>query len=164
MLHLHILRHAKTESQNPSIKDFDRKLVTKGENQAKEIASFFDANLPTCKTFCSTARRTRQTAKLIQDSFPSLTEKLGKIDFVDALYLASKDQLFQFLTNKSEAQNILIIGHNEGISDLVSYLTGEFTSLSTGEYVCVTFDCESWSEVSFESGKITNRFRPVLAQ
>lgn len=163
MLHLHILRHAKTESQNPSIKDFDRKLVTKGENQAKEIAAFFDANLPICKTFCSTARRTRQTAKLIQDSVPSVIDKFGKIDFVDGLYLASKDYLFQFVTAKSEAENMLIIGHNEGISDLVSYLTGEFTSLSTSEYVCISFDCDAWSEISFESGKITNRFRPVLA-
>lgn len=164
MLHLHILRHAKTESNDGSKKDFDRKLVTKGENQTKEMAAFFETHLPACTTFCSTARRTRQTAKLLQENSAIVAEKIGKIEFSDALYLASKDQLFQFLTSQGNQENILLIGHNEGISDLVSYLSGEFTSLSTCEYTCLSFACESWSEVSFETGKITNRSRPTLAQ
>ena len=42
MLHLHILRHAKTESNDGSKKDFDRKIVAKGENQTKEMAAFFE--------------------------------------------------------------------------------------------------------------------------
>jgi phosphohistidine phosphatase len=42
-------------------------------------------------------------------------------------------------------QNILLIGHNNGLSDFVSYLVGDAIYLPTSGYVELELPIESWS-------------------
>ena len=63
------------------------------------------------KIFSSSARRTRETARFIFDD-------QQEILFFDELYLVGKDDLMAFISNREEVKEILIIGHNFGISSL----------------------------------------------
>jgi phosphohistidine phosphatase len=161
MIYLHVLRHAKTEVQSALKKDFDRALIEKGELQAASVGDYFSENLPKCSTHCSTSKRTRQTIKLVEKAMKESSEKIGKITFSDELYLASKDNLLSYIWNLGITKHVLLIGHNEGLSELVSYLSGQFTNLSTGDYICLEFECENWNETSFETGKVISNFSPL---
>jgi phosphohistidine phosphatase len=156
---LFIQRHAKTDQYSESGKDFDRKLLAKGINQAIELGTYFkEQQIDPALIYCSTAVRTRQTATLIQKN--QLFSK--KIQFLDALYLCGKDQLLSLLWSLEGQDSVLIIGHNNGISDLASYFLDEFVELRTGEFIQIDFELDTWKETSQGLGIVKNRFRPEV--
>jgi phosphohistidine phosphatase len=155
---LHLLRHAKTEPFSDSGKDFDRKLMKKGILQAENIAHYFKSkNFHPTHIYCSDAARTRQTIKIVKEGNEFTTVK-----YLDKLYLAESPQLLSFIWEEKHNEELLIIGHNNGLSDLASYFTGEFIDLSTCEYICISFEISSWEETSKGNGTITERYHPKI--
>lgn len=153
---IHLLRHAKTEQLSSSGNDFDRKLKDRGILQSKELAQFLISNqIHELETWCSTAKRTRQT-------FSYLTESLkpSKLEFMDDLYLCEQETILKKLWDLNQANDLFIIGHNDGLSDLASYFADEIIHLGTCEYICFSFTADSWAELSRGTGIIENRFRP----
>lgn len=158
-MRLLIQRHAKTDPFSDSGKDIDRKLLKKGINQASELGKFYYKHQIAPKyIFCSTAARTRQTALYIQKEHTFTS----KIQFLDALYLCEKDDLLSFLWSQDHNDEILIIGHNNGISDLASYFVDDYIELKTGEFIQIDFELDSWEETSMGLGKISKRYRPEI--
>ncbi len=155
---LHLLRHAKTEPFSDSGKDFDRKLMQKGILQAENIALYFKSkNFQPAHIYCSDAARTRQTIKIVKEGNEFTTVK-----YLDKLYLAESPQLLSFIWEQKQNEDLFIIGHNNGLSDLASYFTGEFIDLSTCEYICISFEIDSWEETSKGNGTITERYHPKI--
>ena len=157
-MQLHILRHAKAEPIAPGQDDFDRDLASKGllqaENIGKQLSQFLPVDLP---VFCSTSNRTMQTAELIQREI--------SFEYVfcrNELYLATREQLLEFIWSIEGNSDILIIGHNDGISSLASYFANEFISLSTAEFVTIDFEVETWGETSEGNGSILRMCQPNL--
>lgn len=155
MLRLHLLRHAKTEQSSPTGKDFDRLLMDKGLRQCEDLKSFFSTLPPIDTVYCSTAQRTRQTVE-------NLLHRLPKPIFRDDLYLCSSKLMLNIFWGEKPDGDILIVGHNFGISDLASYFVDEDLELRTGEYVRIGFECDSWSETSRGMGFIEERYRPEV--
>ena len=153
---IHLLRHAKTEVFSNTGKDFDRKLAPKGHQQCKKLQAIIsDALGEETKIFSSSARRTRETAQFI-------FEDQKEILFFDELYLVSKDDLIAFISNQEEAKEILIIGHNFGISELASYFTGKQIILKTGGFVSIDFPDFSANELSASIGIIKANLRCTI--
>lgn len=149
---LHILRHGKAESH--SIKDFDRKLHKKGRKQCELLKTYFKERNGIKEIWCSDAFRTRETLHRVSN------EHWPKAKFSTSLYLASKDFLLDEIWNNNSSNELLIVGHNFGISDLASYFTEEHIDLGTGEYICIEFQANSWNETSMGLGVIVDRYRP----
>jgi len=152
---LHLLRHAKTNQISPTGKDFDRELLPRGYEQLQEFKEYcaehpFQVGL----ILCSGAVRTRQTFDEIKSLFANIP-----ITFHDELYLASSGEMLQIINQSQSTADLLVIGHNEGISDLASELSGEFNLLKTCGYVCLEFPFESSALVSKETGVIVGSFR-----
>lgn len=153
---LHLLRHGKTEVFSESGKDFDRALAQKGIQQAEMIGEYLNSiSINSIPVFCSDATRTRQT----------LSQLKKKIEFTDVkykheLYLAEANELLEFIWNLDSQNDLFIIGHNNGLSDLAGYFTDEFIDLSTCEYICIRFDIDNWKETSKGNGIISDRFHP----
>jgi phosphohistidine phosphatase len=157
MLTLHILRHANTHSSSVTGKDFDRELSSKGLKQSEVLASFLKMNnFQPEVIFCSSAKRTRQTLKEVQKKF----NFDNKIEFKDELYLASMAEMFDFVSNLSSENDALIIGHNNGISDLITYLTDDFIDVPTCTFVTLSFDVDNWNEISKGLAKMDVYFSP----
>jgi len=155
---LHLLRHAKTEPFSESGKDFDRKLMQKGILQAENIALYFKSkNFQPIHIYCSDAARTRQTINIVNEG-----NEFKKIKYLDKLYLAESPKLLSFIWEQKQNEDLFIIGHNNGLSDLASYFTGEFNDLSTCEYICISFEIDSWEETSKGNGIITERYHPKI--
>ena len=153
---VHLLRHAKTEVFSNTGKDFDRKLAPKGHQQCLELKALLSKVMgEETKIFSSSARRTRETARFIFDD-------QQEILFFDELYLAGKDDLMAFISNREEVKEILIIGHNFGISELASYYTGKQILLKTGGFVSIDFPDFSVNELSASIGIIKANHRCTI--
>ena len=91
MLTLSLLRHAKSSWKEPALPDHDRPLNTRGKAEApvmgKEIAKH---GLEPDLVLCSTARRTRDTLKLVlpelKSEMASITARLRKCSICCANY------------------------------------------------------------------------------
>jgi len=145
---LHFLRHAKTNQVSPTGRDFDRELLPRGYEQLSELKSkLAQSPITVTRVFCSSAKRTRQTWTEIADLFPNAT-----ISFHDELYLASASELLTFLSSKNSPQTSLLIGHNEGLSDLATYLTGSDIHLKTCGYLQLSFPFDHSGFISASTG------------
>jgi len=63
-------------------------------------------------------------------------------------------------TKETTVKNLLIIGHNDGISSLASYLTEEYVHLKTCELVVLDFHVDEWAALSAGTATIAHRYRP----
>jgi phosphohistidine phosphatase len=155
---LHLLRHGKTRQESASGRDYDRKLNQKGLVQCELLGDYFLGKKLKCETWISAAKRTRET-------FEHLTQKanLDNFSYREDLYLCSRDFMLELLWNHDGNHDLLIIGHNFGISDLASYLTDHRVELQTGGYICIDFKGYKWKEISRGLGTISDQFRPEVA-
>jgi phosphohistidine phosphatase len=157
MVTIHFLRHAKTNQLSLSGRDFDRELLPRGYEQLSSFRDFAPLNqLSIEHIYCSSAKRTRQTLNEITELLTHAT-----ISFHDELYLASNSELLSFITSKNTTQTLLLIGHNEGLSELASYLSDTNIHLKTCGYVQLSFPFEHSGYFSSGTGKIVETFRVV---
>ena len=153
---LYLLRHASAENTSPSGKDFDRSLSSIGIDQAKLLRDYVSSlNLNETVFHISSSQRTRETANY------ALINCVNHNKFHDELYLTSSKDLLNFINVRNTTKNILILGHNEGISALASYLTNQYIGLNTANCVTISFDCENSNEISGGMGKIIDFFSPL---
>jgi phosphohistidine phosphatase len=119
MPRLFLLRHAKSSWDDPSIPDHDRPLNKRGRRAAERMGEHLRAEGPGPDlVLCSSSRRTRETLERLG---------LGAVDvsIEDGLYGASKSQLLERIRTLDEGVgSALVIGHNPGLWDLATALTG----------------------------------------
>lgn len=152
-MRLHLIRHGKTEAIREGQRDFDRELVPRGIAQSEAIGHLINGS-QNLKIYCSSAVRTRQTFKSIA-SIATLSEAC----YLEDLYLCSKETFLDLIWQEKSECELLFVGHNFGISDLLSYFTGERYIMRTGEYMVLEFDCPSWAECSRDMARIALQFR-----
>lgn len=154
---LHLIRHAKTKENAPSGLDFDRELKSVGKEDAARLVTYLKSiDFTADKTLCSTAKRTRQTLAILEKEL-----EMGTIQFSDDLYLASEADLRSQIEHCRTEENLVLVGHNDGISDLANYLTGQTISLPTSAYLCIEFFIDEWCEISKDTGMIIDFYRPA---
>ena len=154
---IHFLRHAKTNQNSPTGRDYDRELLPRGCEQLIELkAKIATQPLSISRVFCSSAQRTRQTFTQIAEFFPDAT-----ISFHDELYLATKADLLNFITQQKSSEEFLIIGHNEGLSEFVSYITDTDIHLKTCGYIQISFPFNHSGYLSGGTGSVVETFRVV---
>lgn len=152
---VHLLRHAKTEMQSSTGRDFDRKLAPKGHKQCAQLKEIIEGkhwDIP--MIYCSSAQRTRETANLVFGESESFT-------FRDDLYLCEQSELLEFIRNLDTSTDIILIGHNFGLSNLASCFLEQDIYLKTGAMISIDFPFSKSSEISKESGSLlfAHRFR-----
>ncbi len=153
MKRIHFIRHGKTERQAESGRDFDRKLIQRGINQSIAIGKQLLAPEDT-EVYCSTAARTQQTLDGILENC-----ELTNIRKLNELYLCNMRIYLEHIWQCESSGDLMFVGHNFGISDVVSYLTGVEIEMRTGEYIVLDFDVDSWEEISADLGTIYHRYR-----
>lgn len=159
MLKLNLIRHAKTNQESPTGRDFDRELLPKGIIQANMLAVYLASNAIDLGTvLCSGAKRTRQTWHILeQHLFPET-----KASYKDDLYLANYPTMMLFIQEQT-SKTITLIGHNEGISELASYLSGKDIHLKTGGFIQLSGNFENWEELIRDSMELVDQYRPEVA-
>ena len=136
---IYLLRHAKA---NAGLNDLERDLSAKGRRQAECIGQWMRENgIMPDRIVSSSAKRTTETAKICAEQ----AGYQGKIRFADDLYDAHSDthvDLIAGLSNKHDS--IMVVGHNPGISAVVTVLTGEPLAMPPGTLVCIEMTTDQW--------------------
>jgi len=157
---LHIIRHGKAKSPHQFENDFDRPLHKTGIVQAHVVAHYLKFHQRnTGIALCSEATRTKQTFQIVQEICG-----IDRCLYQGNLYLASADTLLKAANGlNNDYQEALIVGHNDGLSNFVSRLSGRSIFLQTCDYVELTFEVDSWEVLHWDTGIITDEFRTQLA-
>jgi phosphohistidine phosphatase len=151
---LFLIRHAAAQNKSKTGKDFDRSLTKEGEIQAQKLGDYISSlNVIMKHVHVSSSQRTRETAKF------ALNE-MTNIRYDNSLYLPDSKELLKFINELKTNDNLLILGHNEGISSLASYLINQNVRLSTANSVLIEFDCNNTSEISGQTGRLIDFFSP----
>lgn len=157
---LYLLRHGDAEIKSSTGKDFDRNLTELGRSQVERVKKRFlkESEGVEFTVFCSSAKRTRETWGIIAS-----VVVVEELEFLDDLYLADHNHLLNFLWNVHHpTDDILIVGHNNGISDLASYLLDERITLPTSGLIVIDFpNCEELTQTSLGCGVKLSKCFPV---
>jgi phosphohistidine phosphatase len=160
MLTLNLIRHAKTQQTSRSGEDYDRELLDKGMSQANVLGNYLQTHhIALGKIICSGAARTQQTRSVICQH---LTERCN-FELTKKLYLASYGNIIDVIQSHGKnEETVTIVGHNEGISQLASYLSGENIDLRTSEMISLAIPFESWDYLSQGIAGIIFQYRPEV--
>ena len=117
-MNLYLLRHAKSSWESYE-DDHDRVLSERGRNDASTLGEYLHKNnISFENTLCSSSQRTRETISIISKVSP---HSIDVINYLDTLYHASSNKIKEIVQNCSN-KSLLIVGHNPGISELISDL------------------------------------------
>lgn len=149
MKNLFILRHAEARQGNV---DFERALTPHGMQQAIQVGRWLYAqNVSLDYVVHSAAVRTTQTTQQViaqMDPTSMVTESINDI------YNASVNDLLHVIEQfPSTAMNILLVGHNPGVSELVAYLCrGERPFLTPCALCHIQLTIDDWLLVGPHTG------------
>lgn len=139
-----LMRHAKSDWDDPLLEDIDRPLNARGRDSAAALGKWLAQHgfLPD-EVVSSSAVRTRETL-----------ERLAlKTDasFKPELYLAAAGTMLGVLKG-CEGDSVLMVGHNPGIADLAEALLGvtpdhsRFLDYPTGATLVCDLPIQNWAE------------------
>lgn len=154
-----LLRHAKAESEEEAPSDHARRLTERGARDARKVGEWLrDSKLLPDAIVSSTAARARQTAELAAAS-GDMTPSIG---YRDDLYLAPPAAYVDIARSlPDDAACALMVGHNGGIEELASILSGSAVHMATAAIVHLQFAAHRWSEVRLESSaRLVEHWRP----
>ena len=158
------MRHANTEKPNNK-SDFDRLLTEKGKLEATGAAAFLgDHQID--KIIISYAKRTMQTAKIIQEQV-----EIAEVEIATELYQSDQDSAMELLSAQEDRnKHILVVGHNPLIYNLALDLSNSQSkeyeilidsSMPTARVVIVDFPTiHSWEALNTIKGDIIEIFTP----
>ena len=160
--HLYLLRHAEAAAKEARQDDKTRELTQTGIKDCMHLgARFLEEGIHFDLLVSSSALRAEQTAGLIAES---MKVENPRIHPEDVLYEASVRQLLDYVNNLEDGyNNVLLTGHNPGISYLAEYLTkADIGDMIPGSVAIIRFEFSSWKQVSENTGELVKYVSPSL--
>ena len=142
-----LIRHAKSDWDNPSLPDYDRPLADRGLRDAPQMATSLKNRGVHLDLICSsTAQRAKQTACITAEVLGYSEEE---IHWEKSLYHASASHLLQFIQSQSnQIQTLLLVGHNPGLTELINILGVKLDNLPTSGQFAFSLSTAHWKELS----------------
>jgi phosphohistidine phosphatase len=171
MRRLLLMRHAKTETDAPSGKDFDRRLDDRGRLDAALMGGWLNAQPSLPNLVCvSTAVRAQQTWHLVAAAMPAAKPAVADLD---ELYGAGPGELLAVIRGAAveDPKNLMLVGHNPGLHEMALSLIGGgdaagqkaiADNLPTGSIVVIDFAIDDWNDVAFRGGQLFSFASPKL--
>jgi phosphohistidine phosphatase len=149
---LTLYRHAKTERESETGRDFDRQLNERGRADAPRMGrKIRGLGLEYDLVLSSPAARAAQSAELAGLS-PRYDERI---------YDASAGELLDIVKAVDDSVGrLLLVGHNPGFERLASRLHGQDLEMPTGSLVEIALPVESWREAGGSSGRMVRFLKP----
>jgi phosphohistidine phosphatase len=141
---LTIFRHAKSSWDFPDLTDHDRPLNKRGERDAPVMAERLQtAGIRPSLILSSPAVRAWRTAKILAKQIGYPVEFLQR---EPGLYHAGVNKLLDVIAVQDDGfNNIVIVGHNPGLTDLANELEPGLTSnIPTAGFVALRVETGDW--------------------
>lgn len=164
---LFLLRHAKSNWDDPALEDWQRPLSKRGRAACELLARYMqDHGARPDLVLCSTAVRTRETCARLIESWPDSP----RVSFDADLYLADTGYLLTAIHQVDDSnQSLMLIGHNPGLESLVALLAGHGAAASrhpsaekfpTAALATLSFAAGTWRGVQPRAGTLVSLVTP----
>jgi phosphohistidine phosphatase len=162
--HLHVLRHAKSSWDDPSLRDHDRPLNGRGKRAAKTMSRHIrDAGVVPDLVLCSTATRARQTLERIE---PVLGRRETHVE-ADLYGASARSLLARLRLVPDTIGAVLLIGHNPGLQDLVLALAAPGDArrrveekFPTAALATLEYEGAAWDRLAPGAAELVGYVRP----
>jgi phosphohistidine phosphatase len=155
MKQLYLIRHAKSDWGDETLKDIDRPLSARGYMAAYTLSEWFIKKYKAPDVFMSSdATRALSTAMIFARN---MNYDTSKIAILPQVYESTAKTLLNVIHHIDERhESAAIFCHNPGITNLANEL-GDFffDNLPTCALVAFEFDVKSWKDVSKDKGKLS---------
>ena len=158
---LHLLRHAKSAWDRPSLPDRERGLNKRGRRDAPSMGAALARRMKPMPAYVSAAMRARLTLEGLCSGWPALAAMPHRVD--EALYTISHEDLFHWIAERDDGEDTLfLIGHNPAMTDLVNALCGRrcLENLPTAGYVRLALHIDRWRDLLQGCAVIEERLFP----
>ena len=153
-----LMRHAKSDWDDPLLSDFERPLNRRGRDNAVRMGGWLKQHgfLPDA-VLCSAAARTRETFALLDID--------ASVTFEQRLYLAPAQVMLRCLKT-AEADTILMIGHNPGIAEFAHGLLAKapdhvrFHDFPTCSTLVCDLPISKWADAVSRSAQVVDFIVP----
>ncbi|HET6831458.1 MAG TPA: histidine phosphatase family protein [Solirubrobacterales bacterium] len=177
---LHLLRHAKSSWEHPSLHDHDRPLAPRGVRACTLIADHLrERRITPDLVLCSTALRARRTLEGVAAGF----SRTPRVHYEAAIYDATAPELIDLLRHLPAArlhisappagnrdlgdpESVMLIGHQPGIGELATTLAASGDRLADLEAkfptaALATLELDSdWRDPAPGSARLTAFVKP----
>ncbi len=156
MRRLILMRHAKSDWDNPALPDHDRPLNSRGRKAARLMGGWLLAKgLIPDVALVSSAQRTRETWEGLTADWP---RPLPEVRFLQELYNASPDVMMHLVARET-ASTMMVLGHNPGLAEAAQRVVAEppehpkFDRFPTCAMLVAEFDIADWADAAPGSGR-----------
>lgn len=152
MKSLTLFRHAKTERDSTTGRDFDRRLNERGELDAPRMGEAIrNLGLDFDLILSSPAARAAETAELA-----GLSPR-----FDQRIYDASAGELLGIVHEADDGiDRLAMVGHNPGFERLASKLLGNDVEMPTASLLEIQLPVESWRDAGRGDGRLVRFLKP----
>lgn len=159
MKRLFVLRHAKSSWKDETLPDHERPLNKRGKRTAPLMGRLMrEKDLLPQLILSSTALRCRQTVEAVieESGFD------GPIRWLDEFYMAGPEAYLDALAGlEEEISEVMVVGHNPGLEELIEDLTGQYEALPTGSLALLELAVKHWSDLKEDvHARLVNVWRP----
>jgi phosphohistidine phosphatase len=155
---LYLLRHAKSSWKDANQPDFDRPLAGRGRRASEAVGLFLKEKEITFDLVVSSpAVRARQTIEFVLRS----AKQRPELRFDERIYEATVGRLLEIVSQlENEHKAVLLVGHNPGMQELLSLLTGQSEEYPTAALTKIAFKNLKWAEVGNKKGSLEWLVKP----
>ena len=154
-----VLRHAKSSWKSLERSDHERPLNKCGERDAPRIGRLVaERKILPDVIVASTAKRAHRTAQAVAVEIG----RSDRVQFDQRLYLATAAEILKVLAAVGGSSNcLMVVGHNPGLEDLVTRLTGADEALPTAALADIRLSIRNWTSLMSKSvGHLEGLWRP----
>ena len=144
-----VLRHAKSSWKDQERSDHDRPLSKRGQRDAPRMGQLIAERrvLPDV-IVSSTAKRANRTTEAVVGEI----EETVSVQHDRRLYLANSAEVVDVLRDIGGCSRcVMVVGHNPGLENLVTRLTGIAESLPTAALAEIQLPIRSWKTLTLTS-------------
>ena len=155
-----LLRHAKSDWSGDEV-DLARPLADRGRRQAPDSGRWLNTNIGTIGlALVSPAERARRTWDLVAAEL----DQPPRTRLDERLYAASAEELLTVVRELSDdLDTVVLVGHNPGIADLVSRLTGQDVRMPTSAVAVIDVP-DSWAAAGHATAILRTSGRPPASR
>jgi phosphohistidine phosphatase len=154
-----LMRHAKSSWQDSDLADHERPLNARGQRAAPWMGQWLRGRgIRLDQIVTSSAVRAADTAKAIAEEL----DYAGPVVVSPGLYMADVARILGVISEAEPSTDaLLILGHNPGISEVASLLTGAELDMPTAGLAWIELDLEQFRDIHEKTrGRLVTFERP----
>lgn len=157
---LYLVRHAKSSWDHPGLRDFDRPLNERGQNDAPRMAQMLvKEGVNPDLLVASPAKRALTTAIFFAEAFHMEADGVQR---EPAIYEAFPQEILRIISDLPDSSHtVMLFGHNPTFTEVANRFTEDFIdNVPTCGVVKIASSAESWRALYEGNSKVTACYFP----